>query len=147
MDLDLKIEDDMNSIQDICKIGMSDIKSAAQKTNVYEYGCRSIALVAGNPKYRNILKNTDGKMATKFMDLFKLTSFRKEVVEVMTLLLNRRANLPNYVVALGHDFQLSVKYSKGSLMQLLIGKTYNMTLFQVPRIAINSFSEADRLLD
>lgn len=32
-------------------------------------------------------------------------------------------------------------------MQIQIGETYNMTLFQIPRIAINSFQESQRLLD
>lgn len=58
-----------------------------------------------------------------------------------------KMNEPNYVVSLGNEYQLSVKYSKGTLLQLLIGKTYNLTMFNVPRIAINSFQEKHRLHD
>ena len=73
----------------------------------------------------------------KMMEIFKIPAFRKELVNLITLVLNRRANLPNYVVVLGNDFECSIKYSKGSLMQIIIGN-FNVTLYEVPRIAINS---------
>lgn len=61
--------------------------------------------------------------------------------------LSRKSSLPNYVAVLGNDYELCIKYSKGSLLQILIAKTFNLTLFEVPRIAINSIQENMRLTD
>ena len=41
----------------------------------------------------------------------------------------------------------SVKYSKGTLIQILIFKTFNLTMFEVPRIAINTIKDFYKLAD
>lgn len=117
----------------------SDIKTKTKQNNLYQAVLRSVSVVAQNEKFRSVLLKTDKKLVNKFMDLFKLPMFRKELVEVLTMMLNLKLNEPNYVVVLGNDYQLSVKYSKGTLLQMLIGDTFNLSLFNVPRIAINTF--------
>ena len=134
-------DQDINSLEQLVKVGHSDIKVASKQKTLYQAVLRSVSVVAQNEKYKGVLLKTDKKLVHKFMDLFKLPMFRKEVVEVLTMMLNLKLIEPNYVVILGTEFQLSVKYSRGTLLQLLIGDTFNLTMFNVPRIAINTFKE------
>jgi hypothetical protein len=60
--------------------------------------------MAQSEQYKNVLLKTDKKLGAKFMDLFKHPQFRKELVEVMTMLLNMKLNEPNIVIAFGNDF-------------------------------------------
>lgn len=119
---------DISSVSELMKIGVSDIKIHDKKLLLLNYASKSIGMVASLPKFKQIL--TQGDMLKKqFMEVLKLPAFRKDVVELLTIYLNRKANLPNYVVIMGTDFQLSVKYSKGSLIQIHVGDTYNITMY------------------
>jgi len=51
------------------------------------------------------------------------------------------------VVIFGQDFDLAVKYSKKTLMQILVNKQFNLTLFEVPQIQLNSVQLKERLVD
>ena len=86
-------------------------------------------------------------MTSKMKDIFKQPNFRKEVVSVVTRSLAIKAKLPNYVVVFGNDFELHIKYSKKSLMQVLVAGTWNITLFEVPKITLNFMSENMHLKD
>lgn len=65
-------------------------------------------------------KNITKKLDVCFGEILKDTNFRREVTSVLTRKLANTAKLPNFVVVFGTDFELHVKYSKTTLMQLLI---------------------------
>jgi hypothetical protein len=62
----------------------------------------------------------------------KKEEFRKEFVEFLTFQITVRAKLPHYVVLFGTEMDMQVKYSKKTLMQILVNKQFNLTLFEVP---------------
>ena len=131
-------EEEVVTLKDLCQVGRSDIKNKSRKELIYNAVCHCAGMVMNQPEYRAILNKTKEKLTNKILDIFKIANYRKELVIVLSLYLSRSASLPNYVVVLGSDHELSVKYSRGSLIQILIAKTFNMTLFEVPRIAIST---------
>ena len=81
------------------------------------------------------------------MEIIKVSNFRKELINILSRQICCRAKMPHYVVIFGQDYDQTVKYSKGTLMQILINNQYQLTLFEVPHIAINSVVMKNTLLD
>jgi hypothetical protein len=94
-----------------------------------------------------IIKNSKEKVDKVILEIMKTSNFRKELMIFLSVNISRKPSFPNYVAVLGNDYELCIKYSKGSLLQVLIAKTFNLTLFEVPRIAINTLQENMRLTD
>lgn len=67
------------------KIGKCDIKHKWKKDSLFQFACKSVGIVASTPKFKQILVEEEALLKKKMMDLFKLPSFRKDVVEVMTI--------------------------------------------------------------
>lgn len=63
-------------------------------------------MVASTPAFKRIMLSgsSDVLMKKQFLDILKLPNFRKEMVELLTLYLNKKANLPNFIVVMGTDF-------------------------------------------
>lgn len=62
---------------------------------------------------------------------------RKEIVNLLSKQVNIRGKLPHYVILFGQDFDQAIKYSRGSLLQLLVCKKYGLTLYEIPSLAIS----------
>ena len=129
MSKQLDDKEEIMTLKDLCKISSCDIKVKKQKDLIYDSVCRCIGIVLNAPEYRNQLSQSREKLSKKILDIFKTANFRKEVTTVLSLYLNRTAGLPNYVSILATDQCMSIKYSRGSLMQIVIAKTFNLTLF------------------
>ena len=95
---------------------------------------QAIGQVMSAGEYKKMLMEQKDGVNKKMIEILKIAKFRQEVVANISLNLNRVANMPNYVAAFGNDFEFSIKYSKGTLIQVLIAQTFNMTLYEVPRI-------------
>ena len=143
-------EDEIFTIKDLCKIGRTDIQNARKKDMLFDLVCLCIGLVLKVSEYRTQLEACLGKsekMQKKIAEIIKIPKFRQEVITIISLNLNRKMSMPNYVAIIGNDYELAVKYSKGTMMQILVVKTFNISLFEVPRIAINSLQQSNRLTD
>jgi hypothetical protein len=99
--------------------------------------CYCIGLVLQHSEFKNFIKSSS-TINKKLFEVFKLPNFRREVTSVISQYIEKKAGYPNYVVIFGQDIDLCVKYSKKTLMQISVAKIYNLTLFEVPYIAVNS---------
>lgn len=77
-------------------------------------------------------------------NILKDPVFRKDVTAVLTRKL-ATIKLANYIVIFGTDFDIHVKYAKYTMMQILVGGMWTITMFEVPMIAINTMRETEYL--
>jgi len=49
------------------------------------------------------------------------------------------------VVVFGTEFELHVKYSKGTLMQILVNNMWTISMYEVPMICINNMRDEEYL--
>lgn len=127
----------------------STLKDKKQKELIHSLVCYSISLLLATAEYKKVLDSRDKRTSInkKIADIFKTSNFRKELVNVVTFQITKRAQLPHYVVIFGQDFDLCVKYSRSSLMQICISGSYNLTLFEIPYIQINTVGDKVRAAD
>ena len=57
-----------------------------------------------------------------------------------------RGKLDHYVVVIGNEFMLQVKYRKGSMIRFEITGT-TVLLYEVPYISVPSLKDSDKLTD
>ena len=102
----------------MCKLAKCTIKDKRQKELIHSLVCYSISLLLATQEFKKILDSRDKKTSInkKIAEIFKMSLFRKELVNVITFQITKRAQLPHYVVIFGQDFDLCVKYSRSSLM-------------------------------
>ena len=49
------------------------------------------------------------------------------------------------MIVFGTEFELHVKYSKGTLMQILVNNMWTISMYEVPMIAINNMRDEEYL--
>ncbi|TNV81617.1 hypothetical protein FGO68_gene3409 [Halteria grandinella] len=96
--------------------------------------------VVSEEQYRKMISDK-GKEVT---DVVKLKPFRERLVGFIHNQLIKEGSLQHYVVLMGTQFMLQVKYRKGSMMKLdICGHT--LLLYEVPFIDVPTLPEASRL--
>lgn len=135
-------DDKVVTVRDLCKIGRTDCPSKRREL-LFNTVTQACGKVLNQREYRVVLTNAGNEkgVISKIKDIMKLPFYRKDVVSYVTKSLAYKGKLPNYVVVFGNDYELHVKYKKQSLMQILIADTWNLTLFEVPRITLNFTTE------
>ena len=87
--------------------------------------------------------NNKGKEIT---DVVKLKPFREKLVAYIHNQLIKEGSCQHYVVLMGTQYMLQVKYRKGSMMKLeACGHT--ILLYEVPYIDVPTLPESSKLLD
>lgn len=105
--LDLNQDSDkIVTVKDMCKIGRTDITSKSKKDVLFNTVVFAIGVVLNVKKYRLLLTNSNSKTVTlKMKEIFKNPEFRKELASVVARSLAYKANLANYVVVIGNDYE------------------------------------------
>jgi hypothetical protein len=108
----------------------------------------TMSLLLRDGTYRNALKHHyEANLSKPIAAFFRQKKFRRDFVDTLSKQLALRAQLPHYVVIIGHEVDQTVKYSLKSLLQCYFNKDYLMTLFEVPAITLNRIDESLFLRD
>ena len=85
-----------------------------------------------------ILEAKSKKIHATLLEIMKKSNFRQDLINVLTIQICIKAKMSSYVVLFGQDFHQSIKYQKGTLMQLTLAKLFNITIFEAPMFAVNT---------
>lgn len=117
------------------------MKSQKLKTLITDLTRFAFQQVIKTPPYWSKIKEASFELS----DLMKDNKFKKAFVsELYNQLI--RAKYEHYVVVLGSDYMLQVKYSKGSMIKFeILGQL--VLLYEVPYLAVPTIKDAERLTD
>ena len=125
----------------LVKVQKTDIKSKELHTLLINIMKFSYSQIINHPDYKEKVQQAHFELA----ELMKSSKFKKDLAShVYNQLI--RGKLEHYVVVIGNDYMLQVKYRKGSMIRFEITGT-TVLLYEVPYISVPSIKDSDTLKD
>lgn len=113
------------TVKDMVRVARSDIITQSRRSLLQNTVIDCASTVLKNKRYRVQLTNASSKTITaKVKEIFKTPEYRKDLTDLISRSLIYSQGLSNFVVIVGNDYDCHVKYSKKSLMQILLSETW-----------------------